>query len=129
MFFTIDPSNGLAIYEQVVRQLVFAIAGGVVQPGDMVPSVRELARQLAINPNTVARAYRQLQDDGVLQSVRGTGLEVTDGACRRCEAERVKLLRYRIQQVLVEAKQSRLEHAQLVSLVESELAAIQPEEA
>ena len=129
MFFTIDPSSGLAIYEQVVRQLVFAIAGGVVQAGDMVPSVRELARQLAINPNTVARAYRQLQDDGVLQSVRGTGLEVTNGACRRCQTERLKLLRSRIQQVLVEAKQSRLEHAQLVSLVESELAAIQPEEA
>jgi len=129
MFFTIDPSNGLAIYEQVVRQLVFAVAGGVVQAGDMVPSVRELARQLAINPNTVARAYRQLQDDGVLQSVRGTGLEVTSGACRRCQTERLKLLRNRIQQVLVEAKQSRLEHSQLVSLVQSELAAIQPKEA
>jgi len=128
MFFTIDPSNGLAIYEQVVRQLVFAIAGGIVRAGEMVPSVRELARELAINPNTVARAYRQLQDDGVLQSVRGTGLAVAEGACRRCQTERLKLLRYRIQQVLVEARQSRLEHAQLVSLVEGELAAIQREE-
>ena len=79
MFFTIDPSNGLAIYEQVVRQVVFAIAAGSLQAGDMVPSVRELARELAINPNTVARAYRQLQDDGVLQSVRGTGLAVAEG--------------------------------------------------
>ena len=50
------------------------------------------------------------------------------GACRRCQTARLKLLRYRIQQVLVEAKQSQLEHAQLVSLVESELAAIQREE-
>jgi len=128
MFFTIDPSNGLAIYEQVVRQVVFAIAAGALQTGDMVPSVRELARELAINPNTVARAYRQLQDDGVLQIVRGTGLAVADGASRRCQAERLKLLRRRIQQVLVEAQQSRLEHAQLRSLVESELAAIKREE-
>jgi GntR family transcriptional regulator len=129
MFFTIDPSNGLAIYEQVVRQVVFAVAAGSLNPGDMVPSVRELARELAINPNTVSRAYRQLQDDGVLQSVRGTGLAVADGACRRCQGERLKLLRHRIQQVLLEAQQSRLEPTQLRSLVEDELAAIQPEEA
>jgi GntR family transcriptional regulator len=127
MFFTIDPANGLAIYEQVVRKLVFAVAAGVVRPGDMVPSVRELARELAINPNTVARAYRQLQDDGVLQNVRGTGLAVADGACRRCQSERLKLLRRRIQQVLQEAQQSRLEVSQLRALVESELAAIQEE--
>lgn len=129
MFFTIDPANGLAIYEQVVRQVVFAVAAGALQPGDLVPSVRELARELAINPNTVARAYRQLQDDGVLQSIRGTGLAVAEGARRRCQSERLKLLRCRIQQVLEEAKQSQLEHAQLVSLVENELAAIKREEA
>ena len=79
MFFTIDPSNGLAIYDQVVRQVVFAVAAGALQTGDAVPSVRELARELAINPNTVARAYRQLQDDRVLKSVRGTGLVVAEG--------------------------------------------------
>jgi GntR family transcriptional regulator len=128
MFFTIDPSNGLAIYEQIVRQVVFSVAAGSLQAGDLVPSVRELARELAINPNTVARAYRQLQDDGVLQSVRGTGLAVAAGACNRCQAERLKLLRCRIQQFLVEAKQSRLEHDQLRRLVESELAAIDRKE-
>jgi GntR family transcriptional regulator len=124
MFFNIDPSNGLAIYEQVVRQVVFAVAAGALKSGDMVPSVRELARELAINPNTVARAYRQLQDDGVLQSVRGTGLAVADGASGHCEAQRLALLRGRVQQVLIEAQQSRLDIAQLRSLVESELAAI-----
>ena len=128
MFLTIDPANGLAIYEQVVRQVVFAIAAGTLQTGELVPSVRELARDLAINPNTVARAYRQLQDDGVLQNVRGTGLVVAAGACRRCQDERLKLLRCRIRQVLIEAQQSRLEYDQLRSLVESELAAIQQEE-
>ena len=126
MFFNIDPSNGLAIYEQVVRQVVFAVAAGSLKSGDMVPSVRELARELAINPNTVARAYRQLQDDGVLQSVRGTGLAVADGAGGRCEAQRLELLRNRVQQVLLEAKQSRLDATQLRELVESELTAIEP---
>jgi len=124
MFFTIDPSNGVAIYEQVVRQVVFAVAAGSLKSGDLVPSVRELARELAINPNTVARAYRQLQDDGVLKNVRGTGLAVGDGAGGRCKTERLALLRCRVQQVLQEAKQSQLDSAELRALVESELAAI-----
>jgi GntR family transcriptional regulator len=128
MFFNIDPSNGLAIYEQVVRQVVFAVAAGSLQSGDRVPSVRELARELAINPNTVARAYRELQDEGVLNSVRGTGLVVADGACGRCQAQRLALLRNRVQQVLLEAKQSRLDPDQLRKLVECELAAIDQNE-
>jgi GntR family transcriptional regulator len=128
MFFNIDPSNGVAIYEQVVRQIVFAIAARSLQSGDMVPSVRELARELAINPNTVARAYRQLQDDGILQGVRGTGLVVADGAGGRCESERLALLRNRVRQVLVEAKQSRLDLAQFRKLVENELAVIEQKE-
>ena len=83
----------------------------------------------AINPNTVARAYRQLQDDGVLASVRGTGLAVADGAVQQCRSERVTMIRDRFQQVLIEAKQSRLDAQQLRNLVESELAAIEREEA
>lgn len=122
MFFNVDPSNGLPIYEQVVRQVVYAIAGEALRIGDLVPSVRELARQLAINPNTVARAYRHLQDQGILESVRGTGLAVASGAMDRCRDTRVRLIRERLQQVLVEARQSRLEPNELRGLIESELA-------
>ena len=60
MFLHIEPTNGLAIYDQIVRQIKFAVAGGGLPPGEMAPSVRELARELAVNPNTVARAYNQL---------------------------------------------------------------------
>jgi hypothetical protein len=55
VFFHIDPHNGLAIYDQIVRQVKFAVAGGVLKSGELVPSVRELARELAINPNTIAK--------------------------------------------------------------------------
>ena len=121
MFFDVDPSNGVPIYEQVVRQVVYAVAAEALKAGDLIPSVRELARELAINPNTVSRAYRQLQDDGVLESVRGTGLAVAGGAMERCREARVELIRARLQQVLVEARQSRLDPAELRGLVESEL--------
>jgi GntR family transcriptional regulator len=129
MFFRIDPSDDLAIYDQVVRQVKFAVASEAVQVGDLVPSVRELARQLTINPNTVARAYRQLQAEGVLEPVRGTGLAVAAGADERCRAARVTLIRDRLRQVLLEAKRSRLDAGQLRSLLESEVADIESSEA
>ncbi len=127
MFLQIDFQNGLPIYEQVVRQVKFAIAGQDFKEGELVPSVREIARELAINPNTVARAFRQLQTDGVLEPVRGTGLAVAPGAAERCRKERVELIRARLTQVLSEAMQSRLDPNDLRNLVERELSAVKPE--
>ena len=121
MFFQIDPSNGLAIYEQIVRQVTFAVANETLKPGELVPSVRELARELAINPNTVARAYRELQSEGVIDALRGTGLAVTSMARRRCLDERAKLVRARLRQVLVEARQSQLDDDELRAMVQEEL--------
>lgn len=121
MFFRIESANGLAIYDQIVRQMKFAIAGEVLRAGELVPSVRELSRELAVNPNTVARAYRELQAEGVLAPVRGTGLEVTREAAKRCAQERVALIRERLRSVLQEARRSQLDLAALRGLVEEEL--------
>jgi GntR family transcriptional regulator len=123
MFLSVDPHNGLAIYDQIARQVKFAVACGALRKGELVPSVRELARELAVNPNTVARAYRELQGEGVLSPVRGTGMEVAEGADRRCRGQRLELIRARLRQVLVEAIQSQLEVNELRTLVEQELAA------
>ncbi|MGQ0637608.1 MAG: GntR family transcriptional regulator [Planctomycetaceae bacterium] len=121
MFFRIETSNGLAIYEQIVRQVKFAVADEALRAGDLVPSVRELSRDLAVNPNTVARAYRELQGQGILAPVRGTGLEITVHAARHCSAERVALIRERLRSVLVEARRSRLELDEIRTLVDDEL--------
>lgn len=123
MFLSLDQSNGLAIYDQIVRQVKFAVACGALRKGELIPSVRELARELAVNPNTVARAYRELQSEGVLSPVRGTGMEVADGAERHCRNQRRELIKARLRQVLAEAIQSRLEAEELRSLVEQELSA------
>ena len=122
MRLNIDTSNGLAIYEQVVRQLKFAIASGELRKSELVPSVRELSKQLAINPNTVARAYRQLQDDDVLESVRGLGMQIMVGAEKKCRADRKKLIAARLEVVLNEANQSGLLREEIRKLVEKELA-------
>jgi DNA-binding transcriptional regulator YhcF (GntR family) len=122
MFLQVDVRNGLAVYDQIVRQVKFAVADGALRTGDLVPSVRELARELAINPNTVARAYRQLQDDGVLEAVRGTGLAIAAAARRQCQAERTKLIRTRLRLVLEEALHSGLETDDIETLMKDELA-------
>jgi GntR family transcriptional regulator len=128
MFFQIDFAAELAIYDQIVRQMTFAVAGGLLKENELIPSVRELARELAINPNTVARAYRHLQDDGLLVSVRGTGLAVAAGASQRCRDQRVELIRTRIAQVFDEAKQSGLDSKKLRALVEKQLSLIETKE-
>jgi GntR family transcriptional regulator len=128
MFIYIDPTSELAIYDQIVRQVKFAVADEAVKAGELIPSVRELARELTVNPNTVSRAYRQLQTDGVLETVRGTGLSVADGASKQCQAERMTLIRNRLRQVLLEAKHSRLNGESLRELIEQELAVIEQEE-
>jgi GntR family transcriptional regulator len=128
MFFQVDPANGVAIFDQVVRQVKFAVARGAIRPGNMVPSVRELAKELAINPNTVARAYQQLQSDGVLEGVRGLGLEVAADAVKLCRGERLKIVQARLRSALVEAMQSGLEPDELRGLVDKELSQLRKAE-
>ena len=125
MILEIDPANGLAIYEQVVRQLKFAVANGKLRRGERVPSVRELSKQLAINPNTVARAYRQLQDEQVLETVRGLGMQIMTGAEKRCRTDRKRLIAERLKNVIVEAGQSGLTRDEVRDLVEKELTTFQ----
>jgi GntR family transcriptional regulator len=127
MFFQIDFNNGLAVYDQVVRQVKFAVAANLLTEGSMIPSVRDLSAELAINPNTVSRAYRQLQDDGILTSVRGTGLAVAPGAFARCCDQRVELIRARLEQVFVEARQSRLDTPTLRKLIAEQMAVCEKE--
>ena len=121
MIISIDASNGLAIYDQIVRQIKFAVASEVLLPGEMVPSVREMAKHTAVNPNTVSRAYRELQSEGILEVVRGTGLQVTTTAVEQCRKDRQGLIQERLRAVLEEAEQSQLEIEDIRQLVESEL--------
>ena len=109
------------IYGQIADRVKFAVAGGALRPGDLVPSVRELSKQLVVNPNTVARAYRDLQTEGLLEPVRGMGLQVAEGAVDRCRAARREIVRLRLRLAVDEARQSRMERAEVESLFREEL--------
>jgi GntR family transcriptional regulator len=78
--FLIDLKSGVPFYRQIIEQVRFAIARGVLKPGDRLPTVRQLAVDLSINPNTVVRAYREMEIEGVLDTQQGSGTFV--GAVR-----------------------------------------------
>jgi GntR family transcriptional regulator len=117
MFFSIDADNGVAIYEQIVRQVKFAVANGVLVPGQLLPSVRMLAVKLAINPNTVAKAFQQLQADGVVVPLRGRGLAVREEAVGSCRVARREILEDRIRTAIAEALHGGLSAKELRRLV------------
>ncbi len=108
MFFQIDVNAPSPIYEQIYRQVKFLIANGALAPDELIPSVREAARALAINPQTVVRAYRDLQNEGVVYSLRGRGLAVAADAKKRCRDDRLSFFESEFERLLDEAIQSRL---------------------
>lgn len=121
MFFTINTTDSLPIYAQLVRQIKYAIASQVLRPGQLLPSVRQLSVELTINPNTVARAYQQLQQEDILESLRGRGLAVRAGATATCRQMRRELISQRLHIVLSEALQSGLAEEDITQLVERHL--------
>jgi GntR family transcriptional regulator len=118
----LNSADDRPIYSQIADRVKFAVAGGVLRPGDLVPSVRELSKQLVVNPNTVARAYRDLQTEGLLESVRGMGLQVADGAVDRCQVARREMVRQRLRQVIEEARQSKMDPAEIEAILREEWA-------
>ena len=118
----LNSGDDRPIYGQIADRMKFAVAAGVLRPGDLVPSVRELSKQLVVNPNTVARAYRDLQTEGLLESVRGMGMQVADGAVERCRSARREMVRQRLRQAIEEARQSKMDPAEIEAMLREEWA-------
>ncbi|TWU37585.1 HTH-type transcriptional repressor YtrA [Novipirellula aureliae] len=121
MFFSIEPGGDVPIYEQIVRQVKLAVADGVLVGGQMVPSVRQLAGELAINPNTIARAYQQLQTDLVLEPLRGRGMIVRRDSVARCTKARNSLVADAVRRALSDALSGGMTPEDLRELFEAEL--------
>jgi GntR family transcriptional regulator len=118
----VNTGDGRPIYGQIADRVRFAVAAGVLRPGELVPSVRELSKQLVVNPNTVARAYRELQAEGLIEPVRGTGLQVSDGAPERCRRARGEFVRARLRAALDEVRQTNLDPAEIEGILREEWA-------
>jgi GntR family transcriptional regulator len=118
----VNEADDRPIYSRIADQVRFAVAAGAVRPGELVPSVRELSKQLVVNPNTVARAYRDLQTEGLLESVRGTGLQVAEGASARCREARQEHVRGRLRGAIEGALRSGMERAEVETILREEWA-------
>jgi GntR family transcriptional regulator len=90
--FALDLHSGVPVYRQIIDQVTGGIATGALVAGDQIPTVRQLAVDLAINPNTVIRAYRELEIRGVLETQQGTGTFISHQKPRRDDAERQRRL-------------------------------------
>jgi GntR family transcriptional regulator len=122
MIIDVQTDSGVPVYEQIARQIIYAIAAGVQVPETIIPGVRTLAGQLTINPNTVARAYQELERRGILSERRGLGMEVTSEAPALCKDVRKELVRDRIREAIREAVRSALPAKVIRQLVDEELA-------
>ncbi len=98
MEFSIDTKSGVPFYRQIIEQVRYGITGGLLSPGDQLPTVRQLAADLSVNPNTVIRAYREMELGGVLDTQQGSGTYVADHVPEIDELEK----RRKLDQMLTE---------------------------
>lgn len=103
MGFRIDTKSGVPFYRQIVEQVKFGIARGDLKPGDQLPTVRQAAVDLSINPNTVVRAYRELEIGGVIDTHQGSGTFVGNRKPQVDELERRRMLDQILTELLARA--------------------------
>ena len=92
MDFQIDSKSGVPFYRQIIEQVKYAIARGHLEPGDQLPTVRRLAVELSVNPNTVVRAYRELEIERMLDTQQGSGTFVSQTPPEINQLERQRML-------------------------------------
>lgn len=103
MALSIDPKSGVPFYRQIIEQVKFAIASGDLKPGDRLPTVRQLAVDLSINPNTVIRAYRELEIENLLDTQQGSGTFVSENRPKIDPLERQRMLDQILTELLARA--------------------------
>jgi GntR family transcriptional regulator len=118
MHLRVSANDGIPIYLQIVNQVKYLVAAQRLAPGQTLPSVRKLAEQLVVNPNTVARAYRELEAAGVLTTRPGAGVYVSDGGSPLARSEQNKILAQRIDVLLAEARQMNVDLETLMELIQ-----------
>ncbi|UCD25818.1 MAG: GntR family transcriptional regulator [Gemmatimonadota bacterium] len=103
LVFSLDAKSGVPFYRQIIEQVKFAVARGDLKPGDQLPTVRQLAVDISINPNTVIRAYRELELEGLLETQQGSGTYVSEKQPEIDAVERQRMLDQIVTELLARA--------------------------
>jgi GntR family transcriptional regulator len=121
MLLHVNTSPGVPVYLQIETQVKHVVAAGAMKQGDALLSVRKLAAELRVNPNTVARAYQNLERDGVIRTVPGGGTYVADHQPGLLKSEKLRRLRPVARQLAVESRQLRVNPDETVKLLQEEI--------
>jgi len=124
----VTTSDGVPIYLQIANQVKYQVASGRLAAGDEIPPIRVLAHQLLVNPNTVARAYLELEREGVVHKRHGSGTYISDAGSPLARKERLKIISERIDALLAEARHLEVEPQELLRLIKERSQSIQPKE-
>jgi len=117
--FTLDTVNGAPIYRQIIQQIEYAILSGRIQPGDRLPTIRSLAVELKTNPNTIAKAYNELEIRGILETQVGSGTYISDKKPVVEEDSLKRKIREVAGRFMQEMKDLGVEKKELPALIES----------
>jgi GntR family transcriptional regulator len=121
MLLHIDFKTGKPAYLQLVDQVRYAAASGALRPGDALPSIRPLAEELRVNRNTIAKAYAELENQGVIETIPGKGCFLKDGATPFTKPVRQKILLKEIDEAVVTAHHLQVERDAFLGLVNERL--------
>jgi GntR family transcriptional regulator len=122
----ISPQDGVPIYLQIVNQVKYLVASGRLAPGEELPAIRVLAEQLVVNPNTVARAYRELETTGIVEKRRTAGTYISSTGSPLTRRERMRILTERIDALLAEARQLGIRIDEVADLLRQRDEILQP---
>lgn len=125
MQFHLNPSDGIPIYKQIVNQVKYAVASRRLAAGEELPAIRVLAEQLIVNPNTVARAYLELERAGLVVKRHGSGTFISDAGSPLARKERMKILTRHADGLLAEARQMDVALEELIQLLRARHALIE----
>lgn len=121
MLASIDIHSSVAVYVQIENHIQFAIASDEIKPGDQLPSVRELSERLGVNPNTVAKAYRDLEVMGLLYTRRGMGVFVNKGIESKCREDCRRRIIGHLYEVVSEATSSGMNKKDVLEVVDKSI--------
>lgn len=122
MQLTVNIRSNVAVYVQIENQIRFAIAACRLKPGDRLPSVRDLSDQTQVNPNTVAKSYRDLEVMGLVYTRHGMGVYIADGAQTKCKKACRKMTVERIFEAVQEGKSAGMSKAELAVILNASYA-------
>lgn len=121
MFSKPNSASGVPIYHQLMEQIKHAIETGALRPGDQLPGIRALAETLVVNPNTVAKVYRELEHEGVVDLRHGMGAFVTDTTPHRSRTDKVQAAQPLVKEVVAKLRRQGLGEEEIRRLFEAEL--------